>query len=256
MKVAGEIASLLFLQRQQLLVEAPVIGVGCREAGRHAIEAVAQPRQFRRQPAAEAGPKAAVADLFEGVAQPVDRTQHAPDEDVDQQDRQAVEDGRGKETVGELAPDFESFVVGIGRDHDRPVVAGADLYRDPLELRRHPDEADKPARHPAKHRVLDGRRDQRRLVAAQLDAEMAIAVERGDQRVQVARRIIPLPQPFERAVDRLPAHHEGGMHLGAHPPAGGGIGDEASQQETDGEDTATKADQAQPQGHRAPVDKP
>ena len=47
-QVSGKLAAFLFLQGQQLLVQAPIFPIGGGQPSRHSINAVAQARQFGR----------------------------------------------------------------------------------------------------------------------------------------------------------------------------------------------------------------
>mgnify|MGYP003693650879 CR=1 FL=1 len=121
MQVTGQLAALLILQGQELLVQTPVCCVGFRQSRRHPVEAVAQARQLRRQPAVDAGAVSALPDLLHRCRQAVEGPQRSTDEDVNQQDQQPAEDDRRDQALRELVPDFEDLVTRVGLDGDRAV---------------------------------------------------------------------------------------------------------------------------------------
>jgi hypothetical protein len=186
-QVAGELAALFFLQGQKLFIETAVLGGACRQARRHSIETVAQPRQLRRQPAVNPGAVTAVADLLQRDSQPVERSQGPTYKDIDQANREAAEHAERREALSELVPHFEDLVVRIGLDHDRTVVSISEGYRDSLGLGRNSDEAHKPGGHSAEFRFLDCRCGEGQRISGVPHPQVTVAVEGRHQIVDSAR---------------------------------------------------------------------
>ncbi len=248
-QVAGEFAALVLLQCQQPLVQTAVLGGGFREPRRHPIETVAQPRQVRRQPAADPDTVMAVADLLQRRGQSVERPQGAADKNIDEQDRETAEHGKCRKALGELVPDFEGLVVRIGLDHDRAVTAVGDGNGDLLGLGRNSDETHKPCRRAAEFRFLDeGCGEGRRLPRVPYP-QVTIALEGRHQIVEIARRVSGVLQAVDRALDCLPPDQKGRAHLGTNRARGVGIRGHAGQREADQQHDANQADQTEPKRH-------
>src|SRR6266513_1613873 len=103
--------------------------------------------------------------------------------------RKTAEYGECRKALGELVPNFEGLVVGIGLDHDRAVTAAADSNWDLLGLGRNSDEAYKPCRRAAEFRFLDGGGGEGRHLPRVPYPQVTIPLEGRDQIVKIARRV-------------------------------------------------------------------
>src|SRR5580658_1161920 len=118
MQIAGDVAPFLLLQREQMLVQPLIVPVRLRKTRRHPVETVAQAGQLRRQSAADPRAIVALADLFQGRAQTIQRAQRMADQQVDEEDGEAAEKSERDQALAELIPDLEDLVARVGFDDD------------------------------------------------------------------------------------------------------------------------------------------
>ncbi len=251
-EIARQFAPLLLLQREQLLVQAMVLRRHPREPRRHLVEAVAQRRELRRQPPGETHAVVAAADAAERLGEAVERSQRAADDDIDQHHGGQREQRQDQEAVGEFVPDLQHLVVRHRLDRDLAGGAGKrERQRD--ARRRHADEAHEPVGDAGECGLLLDRRGLG-AVAAEADAEMAVAGERRDEPPQVALRVVGLAQPGEAGADGLLRHRQRRAHLRLHRAPGVDAGDRAAEQQAKGEDHRHQADEPQAERDRTPLD--
>ena len=89
MEIAGDVAAFLLLQRQQLAGEPPILFRHAAQFPRHAVEAVAQARQFGGQTAFQPRAVIAAADRCQRRVEPAERPQRPADKHEDQDNRHA-----------------------------------------------------------------------------------------------------------------------------------------------------------------------
>ena len=249
MQIARELAALLLLQGQQLLVEAPVLRRRLAELPGHAIEAVAQRRQLTRQPATETGAVVALGDAAQRRGETVERPQRAADEQPHQQHRRTKKQNQHERAVGKAVPDLQNLIARVGFDDHRAVVAAMERHRYQRRLAGDADEIGEPAGHLAEGWNFDRRRGDRRARAGQEDTQMPIASERGDQRLEVFLGVGGGAEAGEARLDDLARHGGGRAHLGLDRARGVDTGDRRPQSEAEGESAGDQADETEPQRH-------